>query len=132
VQPLLVELERFAKEPDDKLQASALSALGSFGELAADARPLVLTALQSNDTGVRISACHALGAFRQEPEASIPLLVELARTDPDEFVRSSAIRAAAMFGEVGLPFCGPLRAQVEQAIQEREQHERLWQRPNPK
>lgn len=132
VQPLIAELLRLAKEPDDKIQASAISALGSFGELAADARPLILTALQSNDAGVRISACHALGAFRQKPEASIPLLVELAQNDPDEIVRSAAIHAAAMFGEAGLSFCGPVRTQVEQAIQEREEHERLWQRNKPK
>lgn len=132
IEPLLRELLRLAKEPDHKIQASAFSALGTFGELAANARPQAVAALQSGDTGVRLSACHALSAFRQQPESSIPLLIELAHNDPDEIVRSAAVEGAAGFGEAGLAFCGPLRTQVEQAIHEREEIERLRHKTKPK
>ncbi len=91
-----------------------------------------MTALQSNDTGVRISACHALGAFRQEPESSISLLIKLAQDDMDEYVRSAALHAAAAFGAAGLPFCGAMRAEVEKAIQERAEEDRLWGRATAK
>lgn len=132
VQPLLAELLRLAKDADDKIQDSAISALSSFGELATNARPLIVTALQSNHARVRTSACGALGALRQQPEASIPLLVELSQNDPDEFVRTTALHAAAAFGEAGLPFCGPMRAEVEKAIKQRAEEDRLWNRVAPK
>lgn len=132
VQPLIAELLRFADDSDDKTKAYALSKLAKFGESAAPAKVRALAAIQSDVREVRSAGCQLLAALRLEPETTVPLLIKLAQNDPDEIVRSAALHAAAAFGEAGLPFCGPLRLRVEQAILERSEEDRLWDRITPK
>ncbi len=132
VQPLISELLRFADDPENKIKARAFSTLAKFEKWAAPARSKAVAATRSEAKDVRASACQLLAAIRLEPETTVPLLVRLAQDELDENVRSAALHAAAAFGTDGLTFCGPLKAEVERAFEERAKQDRLWNRAVPK
>jgi len=132
VQPLVSELIRMTDSPDVAIQAKAFSTLSSFGEQCAPAKDRALAALKSTSSDVRRSACFVLSSARLEPELIIPLLVQLAEADDDPSVRTAAVDAMSYFGADSLPLTGAFRPQVEKAIRERAERERLWQRFNPK
>lgn len=132
VQPVISELLRLADSPDEAIQAKALSTLSAFGEWCAPAKDKAQAALKSTSSDVRRSACYVLSSARLEPGAIIPLLLKLAEEDSDLSVRDGAVNAMSYFGTEGLPHTGALRPQVERAIRERVEHERLWGRIAPK
>ncbi len=132
VQPLITELLRLADHSDERIQAHALHSLAKFGNSAAQAQAKAVAATESTSVSVRRSACLLLGELRADPEITVPLLVHLADSDADAFVRNAAVHAATCFGEAGLPFCGPLRATVEGEIHRVAEQKRMWNRVSPK
>lgn len=121
IHPLIVELLRLVDNTDDKIKVRALDVLAKFGESAAPAKPAALMAMQSEAKTVRQSGCRLLAALGLEPETSVPLLIKLARDDPDEHVRFAALYAVVDYGRAALPFCDEFTAQVEKAIKENEE-----------
>lgn len=58
---------------------------------ATDALAAVTAAAQNDsDATVRAEACHALGTFGTAAQSALPVLQELAMSDPDTFVRDAA------------------------------------------
>ena len=99
--PRLVEVLDTRKSADyrerDKAQKRmrAAHALASIGDAA---RPALIAALKSDDTGTRLGAAHALGEMGAQSRDAIPALIENLG-HADEELRSEVIEALALIGK---------------------------------
>ena len=94
----LVEAMQNAGKPH--VLARAAFALEDIGPEAADAVPVLVTALEHPNDQVRRAAADALGAIRSDPARSVPALTKHV-DDPSAYVREHAIDALVPFGEQG-------------------------------
>jgi HEAT repeat protein len=76
-EPAVPSLLPAASDPDLRVRASALWALGEIHARPKVCLPVLIGALSDSNGWVRLSAAHALGGFGADAQAAIPALSEL-------------------------------------------------------
>jgi HEAT repeats len=76
--PAIPVLLRNTGDPDPRIRANALWALGQIHAQPELCVPQLVRGLSDNDDWARVSACHALGMFGAEAQAAVPRLKGLA------------------------------------------------------
>ena len=79
-------------------------ALWASHALSPSLRTLMSTARESDSFALRVSAIYEIGERRAQARAAVPLLIELMRSDPDQYIRSSC---AIALGKIGDPRAVP-------------------------
>lgn len=105
--PRLIEITDSRKgrgfRPRDREQAS-LRASFALSKIGAAARPELISALKSDDTGIRRGAAKALGMMGVDAKDAVPGLIENLG-HADELLRADAVEALALIGDAAV---GPL------------------------
>ncbi len=105
------------KALEDGAPAVRLAAVQALARCGRDAVPALLAATRDADAKVRANALAGVALVKPEPKSALATVAKLAKEDPDESVRQSAVRTLAALGPGAV---GPLTAALgdrEPAVQ---------------
>jgi HEAT repeat protein len=118
VRPLIDALEN----PNEKVRERAIVALAFMQPPPKEAIPALVRRLGERNRDIRRNAVDAIGRMGKDAAHVLAAIVDLATNDADEYVRRSAVAAAAMLdgdGKLAVPAC--LRALKDKSPEVRSQ-----------